>query len=336
MAIKTITSTENISSFSELFMFHVDSLGLSTRVLCELTSLDEEVLSGWVSGKNPKRSDLYKVLPILGLDEKKSNDLLEAAGFARNADIVILAHRIGKKQIVEKYKLLRDVLADGIHEAVGVGPQNRQEPNGQRSLITKDQYNGFKEFVVLTIAPLIRNNRFPSIVKGIKEVLSDYPFPDDTLHLEALLGFLASLSKDEAGIDNNRRQWYPRKKMARRERKQQTLDDDATSINESLKIEGNLDPDQIASAFRLIIEEQESGYDGNPRRRPKRFRQIWEVFEGNETNEIALEKLANIFKGVKEEKSSAQNTISKMNAAFERRGLNIKISRVVNYKIQQD
>ena len=91
--------------------------------------------------------------------------------------------------------------------------------------------------------------------------------------------------------------------------------------------------EEIAAAFQSVIDEQETGYGGQPRRKPVRARRIWSVFTRHNNNSVNLEEMAEVFDDTSDPRKSASSAVSWINRTFNALGIDLEIESSTVYRI---
>lgn len=99
-----------------------------------------------------------------------------------------------------------------------------------------------------------------------------------------------------------------------------------------------VDPNIAEQAFQGIINMQEAGYGGQPRRKPYLIHQVWDAFKEYSYEDVDLDAIAQRFdkvSDIKQQRAQAQTAISRANALFDKHGYEVEIHRYKKkYRIQ--
>lgn len=91
--------------------------------------------------------------------------------------------------------------------------------------------------------------------------------------------------------------------------------------------------EEIAVAFQRVIDEQQAGYGGQPRRKPVRARRIWSVFNRHKNYLVSLGEMAEVFDDTSDPRKSASSAISWINRTFNALGIDLEIESSTVYQI---
>jgi hypothetical protein len=106
-------------------------------------------------------------------------------------------------------------------------------------------------------------------------------------------------------------------------------------------LDGNLNPRYVEWAFERIINDEDTGYEGKPRRKPFRIRQVWEAcrpfFYRNEGAPLSVlaEPFIDHNRPYTNPFGRAQTVISKINEAFRKHEIDLEIQRDVVYRLHR-
>ena len=103
---------------------------------------------------------------------------------------------------------------------------------------------------------------------------------------------------------------------------------DKISVAEQISLE------EVAEAFQAVIDKQQAGYDGQPRRTPIRALRIWRVFDQHKYDEVSLEEMADAFADTLDPRKSASSAISWINRSFKALRMDLKIGSSTVYRLR--
>ena len=93
--------------------------------------------------------------------------------------------------------------------------------------------------------------------------------------------------------------------------------------------------EKMVLVFKWVIDEQQAGYGGHPRRKPIRARRIWSVFTRHNNNSVNLEEMAEVFDDTSDPRKSASSAVSWINRTFKALGIDLEIESSTVYRIHR-
>ena len=102
-----------------------------------------------------------------------------------------------------------------------------------------------------------------------------------------------------------------------------------------LAVDNKITKQELDKAFRQILKDLVSGYEGKPRRKPIRVKRLSKLFLQEPNRAIGLSMIANEFGETIDPEKSASTAVGWLNRAFKAAGMKMRIERESFYIIKR-
>lgn len=96
-----------------------------------------------------------------------------------------------------------------------------------------------------------------------------------------------------------------------------------------------LDSREVAEAFLRAMESQNAQKENRPGQRPQILERLWRAVDGRIDELISQEEIAKEFSGYDDPIQGVRSAVNRVNAIFEKLGINLYIGGVHAYRLQR-